>query len=111
MKRNIIGRPKPVETQIYYVERIISIYQVMDSQLIIKSSGDVFTLVIIFPIFTLPSLFSRYAGRVAKKLRVCEYITREEGSPYVRSLRKVSTFNQQISSKSAGTTRNEANYE
>ncbi len=29
--------------------------------------------------------------------------TREEGLPYVRSLRKVSTFNQQISAKSVGT--------
>ncbi len=28
--------------------------------------------------------------------------TRKEGLPYVRSLRKVSTFNQQISGKSAG---------
>ncbi len=35
----------------------------------------------------------------------CGYagITREEGSLYMRSLRKISTFNQQISAKSAGT--------
>ena len=66
MKRNIIGRPKPVETQIYYVERIISIYQVMDSQLIIKFLGNVFTLVIIFPIFALPTLFSRFVNKSGK---------------------------------------------
>ena len=48
-------------------------------------------------------LFENYISRVAKKLRVCGYTTREEGLPYVRSLKKVSTFNQQISAKSAGT--------
>ena len=38
--------------------------------------------------------------RVAKK---AAGITREEGLRYVRSLRKVSSFKQQISAKSAGT--------
>ena len=40
-------------------------------------------------------------NRVAKKLRYAG-TTREEGLPYVRSLRKVSTFNQLSSAKSAG---------
>ena len=50
------------------------------------------------------SLFER-ADTGAELQKSCGYAgtTLEEGLPYVRSLRKVSTFNQQISAKSAGT--------
>ncbi len=42
-------------------------------------------------------------NQMCKKAAGMQVPSREEGLPYVRSLRKVSNFNQQISAKSAGT--------
>ena len=61
-------------------------------------------------------LLAQCSTPYARSLNLFEYITelqnscgyagttREEGLSYVRSLRKFSTFNQQINAKSAGTT-------